>query len=432
MPSLFAASGLAPAVRFLRVPSQDAGTWLKRVFASKGARNALIFGCTLPVSAGVIGRIVKDRPWLVDYDAYACAAQTIAHGHSPYSLTPVCEGLNPTPYVYAPQIAQTFAPVLDLLGHDVARGIYLLILCAALAYVGWVGMLKAFPKASPLMRIPVYAVFTGSSIASGNIGIILHALILCGLFQLQSRRWPFVAAVLFGALFKPTLLTCLLVLLYDDRPWRSRLGYGIAAGLLGIAASMALVMTAGPWAADWKAAVDQIVMTEQPGIGFFSWLSWVGLTPEAPASVALALVYMAVLALAGLFMAEFGRLTGEERLIFGLGVAQLVNPRLMDYDILYIAPCLVILLSLSRQAGRDTYNVLSWAFLGLCAAILLINMWDANALPIIPMSGLAFSGLMLFSGGLMLWARRGRLTAFAQGLRQKPQPSPVAASIAAE
>ncbi|MDC7684313.1 hypothetical protein PQU92_13580 [Asticcacaulis sp. BYS171W] len=390
-------------------PAEDAISWLKRVCGTTAARNGLILAFTLPLTAGVIGRIVKGRPWLVDFDAYACAAETVGRGQSPYSLTPVCEGLSPTPYVYAPQIARAFAPLLDLIGHDAARGLYLLGLCLALAYIGWVGMIKAFPKASPLLRIPVYGVLTGSSIASGNIGIILHGLILCGLFQLDRRRWPFIAAVIFGALFKPTLLTCLLVLLCQDRPWRSRLGVGLAAGVLGIAAYATLVLTAGAWGDDWKASLAQIVMTEQPGIGLLAWLSWTGLTPDAPLSMGLALIYMAGVALTGLLIAEFGRLNGEERLLFGLGIAQLVNPRLMDYDILYVAPCLVILLRLTRQTGRTGYRWLSWAFLALFTGILLINLLDGDAIPIIPLSVLSFTLLLTTTAGLMLWARRGRI-----------------------
>ncbi|ESQ80459.1 hypothetical protein [Asticcacaulis sp. YBE204] len=403
-----------------RLTTRNAINWLEHQPVAAHGLGWLIALFTLPLSSGLVGRIIKDRPWLVDYDAYACAADTVGKGLSPYSLTPFCDGMNATPYVYAPQIAQVMAPVVETLGHDLSKTLYLLILGAALTFIGWAGMIRAFPKASPLLRIPVYAVLTGSSIASGNIGIILHALILLTAFDLDRRRWPFVAAVIFGALFKPTLLTCLLVLLYQNRPLKDRILGGAVSGVLGVGAYVLLMKTAGGLSDDWRTSLQQIVMTDQPGIGFFSWMAWFDLTAQSPVAVALAAVHTALIAGAGFLMVQFGRLTNMERIIFGLGVAQLVNPRLMDYDILYIAPCLVIMVSLCRQAGRRWYNALSWVLLALCSLILFINLWDANALPIIPMSGLAFEMVMLFSCGLLLWVRRHR---FMQTVRDIPLPA---------
>lgn len=401
------AQAMAPVSR-LRFFREDAATWLKRHITTPQGVGAYIFFFTLPLSGGIIGRIVKDRPWLIDYDAYACAAETIGRGLSPYSLHPACAGLHPTPYVYAPQIAESLWPVISFMGHGPAKLFYMLAIFAALLYIGWVGMLKTFPKAPPLLRIPVYAVLTGSSLASGNIAIILHALILLGLFQMDKRRWPFVAAVIFAALFKPMMLTCLLVLLYQDRPFLSRLRYGIGAGLLGTGVCAALLLGAGEWSGAWHASINQIVLSEQPGIGFFSWLRWLGIDSTSRLSLVFAGLYMSLLSLMGLFMVEFGRMNADERLIFGLGVAQLVNPRLMDYDILYIAPCLVLMLSLIRVAGKSWYRALSWIFLGTFTAICVLNQLDANALPVIPMSGLAFVLLMGLSFAWMLWMHRKR------------------------
>lgn len=125
--------------------------------------------------------------------------------------------------------------------------------------------------------------------------------------------------------------------------------------------------------------------------------------------MALAGLFMLTIAGIGFAMTHWGQITANERIILGLGVAQLLNPRLMDYDILYIAPAVALMATMSRHLGVTRYRVVTWGLFGVCAAVLLINNWDANALPIIPMSGLAITILMLWVGSQIIWINRDKL-----------------------
>lgn len=258
----------------------DAASWLSARLRTPKAIGWYIFAFTLPLSSGLIGRIIKDRPWLVDFDALACAGNHMTRGLSPYDITPFCQGMKATPYVYAPQIAGIFGHMIEALNYNALKALYLLALAIALIFIGWVGMVRTLPNAPNALRIPVYAILTGGSVASGNIGILLHAIILLCALNLHKHRWPFIVAVIFGAFFKPTLMTYFIVLLYQDRPLKSRLGFGILAGVAGIAAYVSLMLFAGPLAVDWKQSLDQIVLTEQPGIGFSHGCHGSALSPD--------------------------------------------------------------------------------------------------------------------------------------------------------
>ncbi|OYW79527.1 MAG: hypothetical protein B7Z26_07915, partial [Asticcacaulis sp. 32-58-5] len=128
--------------------------------------------------------------------------------------------------------------------------------------------------------------------------------------------------------------------------------------------------------------------------------------------------FMAMIAGLGFAMAHWGRITAFERIMLGLGVAQLLNPRLMDYDILYIAPAVVLMATMSRHLSQVQYRMVTWSLLIMCASILLINNWDANALPIIPMSGLAVTILMLWVGSQIIWINRDKLSLPLKGWRK--------------
>lgn len=403
-----------------RIPvfTTDAPAWLSSRLTTPAALGWYIFAFTTPLVGGLIGRIVKERPWLVDFDALACAGVNMARDLSPYAIKPFCAGMKATPYVYAPQIADVFGHMIEALSYDLLRLTYLMALAVALGFIGWVGMVKAMPNAPNALRIPVYAILTGGSVASGNIGILLHAIILLCALQLDKQRWPFILAVIFGAFFKPTLMTYFIVLLYQNRPLKLRLMTGIAAGITGILAYFALIKSAGHLSDEWRASLDQIVLTEQPGIGFFSWMPWIGLEPSSTASIILAVLFMAMIAGLGFAMAHWGKITAFERIMLGLGVAQLLNPRLMDYDILYIAPAVVLMATMSRHLSQIQYRIVTWSLLIMCASILLINNWDANALPIIPMSGLGITILMVWVGVQIVWGHRDKLIAPVRALRK--------------
>jgi hypothetical protein len=89
---------------------------------------------------------------------------------------------------------------------------------------------------------------------------------------------------------------------------------------------------------DWARSLRQVALVAQSGRGFLGWAAQAGLDGASPAGVCAFALLAALLVLAGLSTvrrAAFGR---NETLAFALGLAQLLNPRLMTYDELALVP----------------------------------------------------------------------------------------------
>jgi hypothetical protein len=74
--------------------------------------------------------------------------------------------------------------------------------------------------------------------------------------------------------------------------------------------------------------------------------SYIGLHADWPVTVVLTLGFMAAMVLAGVAIAEGGGLDDNGRLLVALGVAPLMTPRLMDYDMILIMPYAALLMTL--------------------------------------------------------------------------------------
>jgi len=359
--------------------------------------------CTLPLISGLLGRLLKQKPWFVDFDAIACAGQTLSQGGNPYSLSPACEGLRPAVFVYAPMIAEGLSATIAFMGLDGFRVAYVLMWLMALAGIG-LYVWRQNPEDGRL-KLPLFALLTGGSLASGNIALLLHGLILGAALCLPKRATPFIVAVTLAALIKPTLLTYLIVLVYLDKPliWRLRtLATGVISGL-GAYGLMALKQ--GPLHSHWHQALDQVVLSQQPGISFFSWIAATGLPHDAlPSLIGLGL-FMALLSLAGLALAEMGRCSPAQRLAIGLGMAQLLNPRLMDYDLLLIIPLLVTVLSLSQNLSRTWGRGSLLALNGLMASVLILNLLETPPVMPVPFGVLGLSLMVVTQAGALALQR---------------------------
>ncbi|MFT3998257.1 MAG: glycosyltransferase 87 family protein, partial [Asticcacaulis sp.] len=226
---------------------------------------------TMPVWSSLLGRLVKGKWWLNDFDSLICGADHIRRGLSPYALQPVCDGINPAPFVYPPSIAAFFAPLTAALSFDQLRLIYALLLIPVVALSVWYVFVKAFPDMSLRWRVLGCAILTGSSLASGNISLILHGLILLSALCLNRHRWPFLIAVIAAAFIKPVLLTYLVVLLYQERKLLSRALFTVIGAAGGIIAFLIASHGSGALHDEWLMRMDQIVLTQQPGISFFAW-----------------------------------------------------------------------------------------------------------------------------------------------------------------
>jgi hypothetical protein len=352
----------------------DALTVVRRYTARTWMAGLFGFVFLFPILGNVISRLTRKRGWwLNDYDALICGAHSVGLGQSPYSLTPLCDGIRPAPFVYAPQVGAVFAPLVNGLGFAGARWVFLIPLVPALCVLLWFALVKAMPKAPFWLRLMTCAAINGSVLACGNIGLVLHAVVIAAALNLKRTRIPFVAAVILGAMVKPVFLTYLIVLLMQDRPVVLRLrDFAISVGL-GLGAVAWLMLDAGPFGGAWHAILNVIVIQQQPGIGLFSYTSLIGLPAASPATQALYVPFAAVIAVSGLVLAEWGEFDASERVVLGLGVAQLLNPRLMDYDLFVLTPAVVMIVMQAKAFGPRTFAWVSWIFAGVLVFAVVIN-----------------------------------------------------------
>ncbi|MDI7774224.1 glycosyltransferase 87 family protein [Asticcacaulis sp. EMRT-3] len=348
--------------------------------------------CLFPALGNLVSRIIKHGWWLNDFDALICGADHVRRGLSPYDLHPVCTALRPAVYVYAPQVAKLFAPLAGI-GLIQSRWLWLIALLPALAFLLWYALIMPLAGSPWRLRLMSFSAMAGSALVCGNIGFILHAMIIAAALNLKRARWPFVAAVILAALVKPVMLTYLIVLALDNRPWRARIFATFGASTLGLAAVAAEMLTAGSLSANWHQTLGTVVMAQQPGIGYFAWASWLGLSPYGWLTLTGLALYMAVICLAGLCLAESRSHDHLGRIIIGLGVAQLLNPRLMDYDMLALAPFMALVVMMAKPLGERFFTAVSWAFAGVLIFALALNIFEVPGLPRAPVCVLAYAAI---------------------------------------
>lgn len=354
-----------------------------------------------PILGNIISRLTRKHGWwLNDYDALICGAHSIGLGQSPYSLAPACGGLRPAPFVYAPQVGAVFAPLANGLGFAGARWAYLVALLPALFILIWFALKHALPKAPFWLRLMTFAAINGSVYACGNIGLVLHALLIAAALNLKRTRWLFVAAVLLGALVKPVFLTYLIVLLMEERRAGSRFRDFAISAALGLGAVAWLVLDAGRFGPAWRAILNAVVIQQQPGIGLFSYTSLIGFPAASPLAQVLYVSFAMVIAACGLILAEWSGFDADERVALGIGVAQLLNPRPMDYDLMCLTPAVVLVVMQARAFGPRTFAWVSWIFSGVLVFAVAINAFGGphvnDAVKRAPIAVFVYCGLLIF------------------------------------
>lgn len=372
---------------------------------------------TLPVWSSLLGRLIKGKWWLNDFDALICGADHMRRGLSPYGLHPVCEGIKPAPFVYPPSVGEFFAPLTGWLSFDALRLLYGLVLAAAVGLSLWYALAKPFAGMSLRLRVLGCAVLTGSSIASGNISLVLHALILLSALFVNRHRWPFVLTVALAACLKPVMLTYLVVLLFQNRKYLSRAAFTLAGAALGLAGFALTAQGSGALHAEWLQRMDQIVLTQQPGISFFAWASVFGGGPDSGVWLILLGLYMLGLTLGGWLLAETAGLDDDQRVLLGLGLALLLNPRLMDYDILILGPFLALMALSARHAGDKAARYARIGLWTLASVTLFVSMADIDAIKAAPLGIFLSLSLTAAIMAAVLWTHRDRL---AQGVKDGP------------
>jgi hypothetical protein len=266
------------------------------------------------------------------------------------------------------------------------------VLLPAMGVLIWYALWKAMPRAPYALRLMSLAAIAGSMVTCGNAGFVLNGLIVLCALNLRKACYPFIIAVLFAALIKPVMLTWLFVLMVDDRSWRSRVAATGASAVIGVALVAWTMMSAGTWTVQWHALMGTI-LHEQPGVAFFSYSNLLGLDPASPVTLTLLAVFMGVLVVSGLVLAEGAGLSHDERMMLGIGVAQLLNPRLMDYDMLTLAPFVALLVVLSKDRGPRAFMWISWVFAGTLVGCVATNIVELPVLHRAPVTVFVYCGM---------------------------------------
>ena len=360
-----------------------------------------VFLSVEPILSAFITRLAKRGWWFGDYDALVCGAHTLVAGHSPYSLAPVCQGLKPAVYVYAPQVGEAVAPLMNALGPGGSRWLYAVLFVPAGSLLLWYAVLKAFPRLPIAARLMGLMAIPGTPLATGNIGGLLHGLIVAAVLKLAKWRWLFIAAVLLAAAVKPAMLAALVVLLYEKRPIYRRLLTFVPAALAGLTIVVAIVMTAGPLAAEWHATINAIVVHKQPGRGFLELVTAAGLSPDGWGVRAAFVAFAALVVAGGLVLSEGGDLDGDERILLGLGVAQLINPRPFEYnfDLYLLYPAMALVVMTAKARSEKVFVWLSWAFFTAMAGKFLVSAIGIKLIQNVPGSFLILCGIY----GTAIW-----------------------------
>jgi dolichol-phosphate mannosyltransferase len=325
-----------------------------------------------PLVVALVNRIFDGFWWLNDFDAIACAGVRAAHGAPIYVAHAVCAGMRPSAFVYAPQVARAAGFLTGLLGAPGFKLAYIAVCVAAALWLGWLLFVRRMEGASLKARLAGLGLVTGGVIACGNIAILCHGLIAGSLLGFRRTRAPFIAAVALAAVIKPVFATYLVVLAFEDIPWRSRIGR-LASGAMTLAAVGGLVLlSARPDMAHWREALGSVVLTARPGVGFLGWIKALGGDDHGMAALAAYALFAAVMAACGLVLVELGGLKGENRWLFGLGLAQLINPRLMGYDLQMLAPAIALVIPAAAMISPPAGAAARRALWSICIAALIL------------------------------------------------------------
>ncbi|MDX2275997.1 MAG: hypothetical protein NW206_11165 [Hyphomonadaceae bacterium] len=345
-----------------------------RAHTTKWGAGAFFFLFAIPALSGLIGRLTKQSAWLNDWNAVVCGGLRAAARQPFFGAESLCTDFRAAPFVYPGWVARAAAPLVEALGVTGADLAYAALLAPAMAFLFWLGFLRALPNADWRDRMPVLALITGSAAACGNISYPLHALIALAALTLPRGRLFFIAAVAAACAVKPFFATFLVLLLLEQRPLWRRLLDGAWSGALCIGVA-AFAIYADPEYAAWSATVNATVLEQlEQSVGFFGWWRFFG-APAAPIPMFAAYaLYAAALILAALAIAK--HLDWRARLAFGLGLAALLNPRLMDYDLFLLAPA-PVLAAAALRAHWPAASALLWGGVFFtCVGALVLNAAD--------------------------------------------------------
>lgn len=332
-----------------------------------------------PLVVGLASRLFNGYWWWNDFDAMACAGLHVAQGISAYAGHPLCQGLRPAAFVYPPQVAWTVSGLITTFGLGPVKLVYAALYIVVALWLGRVLYLRATPHAGAKARLLSLGLVTGGVIACGNVAILCHALIVASLLGFRRSRLPFILAVALASAIKPVFAIALVVLILEPAPLRTRLGRiaGAVAALGGLAA--VILLTGRGELADWMQALHRTVLIGRPGSGFLGWAAALGAPVGGVGALLAWAVFATIMTGAGAMIVKAAPFRRDEIWLFGLGLAQLINPRLMGYDLPMLAPAVALAMAAAGQLPAPRATAVRWALGLVCfAALSLACAWQVS------------------------------------------------------
>ena len=350
----------------------------------------------LPLVLGVGMRLARHGLWLNDFDALLCAGWRAGHGANPYDLAAACPGAQPPPYLYMPQLAWAVAPWVQAVGVPGLRLAYGAVHAVVAAFLFAILFVKPMAGASLRLRAPLLALTTVGARCLGNIAYLAHALVLGAALARRRAPWLLVATIVAVSAVKPVFLGYLLIFAYEQAPLQARarrIGMGL---VLALCAAGLVALTGGSALLDWKAALDQQVVATYTGVAYLNWAAHLGLRAHDLVTLAGYAVFVGAVCLSGLAICEVRGLDREARLFLAVAAAQFVNPRLMSYDLVMLAP-LAIAFCTVPPPGRNAFGALAFG-----AGLVVLGLHFAGLSHMaIRVGPLLYAGLFLTAGA---WA----------------------------
>ncbi len=376
-----------------------AETFLARINARSGLAGLIIFFFALPLLSGVLGRVVRGRPVYnaIEFETLLCAGQRHAEGLSRYPPAEqfVCDGLATTaPYVYIPWLGDSLHGLRGQIGLETLHLIYAIIYFGALALGFWLVFGSRLPSASRLERAPFLGLQTGSMIVWGNIAGVAYGTLAAA--ALGAARFPalFLAVVVILGSIKQVWLLALAVFLFLDWPRFRRWIWFVGGAILGLLPTAHFLLTGGEEARAWVDVLSYFAFVDRPGQGFLGWMGMAGLPTSGVITWSIWAGYAAAMMIAGIGLAEERGPAQAERVWLALAVASLLNPRLVAYEFLLLAPGVVIAMRSLIARGQAWSQ---WVLYGALALALLMNVGDLGDFAMLPAT-LASAFLILAAG----------------------------------
>jgi hypothetical protein len=373
----------------------------------------------LPVLSGVVSRLTKQSVWFADYGATACAAEKWLQGAPIYDPALSCPGITLSAYIYHPWIAQLFSMPLSYLGQDNLRLAYAVVFASAVLSLIWfiVGRRSAAPRRQ---RAWFGAFIVGSAVYWGNLAVLAHALIAASATFL--RRWPIilVGAIAAAMVLKPLFITFSAIFLLLPRPLWQRIAYTAATAFLGGLPSLLFLYQGGEMAREWSALVSHFVLIDRNGDAFLGWVAILGGDVTARWTMIAYVAFAGLVTACMMVLAEALDLDLESRVMLGLSLGVLLNPRLMGQDFWLMGPgILAVAAAVSAQAPR-LGGMVERAILTLCVVALIGNLADL-ADYLTKLVVLSFVVLLIAVAGWAAFRRRAELGAIKRSLMQGAQ-----------